>query len=115
MMVYFHKLAESPSSFREMVFPGTPPSRFRGEDRLPGTLCEFLDDPLYSKELELLWPSVLRKAHGVLKGAKTKGYEAGEIMDDATERALWAPIVCEAYAREFARGRRPPVPSSLRS
>ena len=108
MMVYFDKLARSPADFREVVFPGVPPSRFAataagdGEDEaLPGTLKAFLDDPRYAWALEKRWPAVLKKAYGVLNGAKRQGAAAGETMDEETERALWPQIVCEAYARDF--------------
>ena len=77
MCVYFTKLASSKADFREMIFPGEPPQRFDDHD-LPGTLCEFLNDARYASSIKKRWPSVLRKAHTVLVGAKKQGEELGE-------------------------------------
>ena len=106
MMVFFAKLARSAADFREVVFPGAPPSRFEGDGRLPGSLVQFLDDGRFADALERRWPAVLKKALDVLAGAKRQGEGAGETMDAETERALWPSIVCEAYSREFAAAAR---------
>ncbi|CAH0378322.1 unnamed protein product [Pelagomonas calceolata] len=100
MCVYFTKLACNKADFREMIFPGEPPQRFDDND-LPGTLCEFLNDERYASSIKKRWPSVLRKAHTVLVGAKKQGEDAGETMPPEVERVLWPQIVAEAYAREF--------------
>ncbi|KAH8049620.1 hypothetical protein JL721_11656 [Aureococcus anophagefferens] len=102
MMVFFAKLARSAADFREVVFPGAPPSRFEGDGRLPGSLVQFLDDGRFADALERRWPAVLKKAMDVLAGAKRQGEGAGETMDAETERALWPSIVCEAYSLKFA-------------
>ncbi|KAH8049914.1 hypothetical protein JL722_11698 [Aureococcus anophagefferens] len=106
MMVFFAKLARSAADFREVVFPGAPPSRFEGDGRLPGSLVQFLDDGRFADALERRWPAVLKKAMDVLAGAKRQGEGAGETMDAETERALWPSVVCEAYSREFAAAAR---------
>ncbi len=100
MCVYFTKLACNKADFREMIFPGEPPQRFDDND-LPGTLCEFLNDARYASSIKKRWPSVLRKAHTVLLGAKKQGEDCGETMPPEVERVLWPQIVAEAYAREL--------------
>jgi hypothetical protein len=85
-----------PKEFRRMVYPGLSPAETA---KLPQSLQDVVCDARYAADVKQLVPLAKEKAKSVLDAVKARAAKEGDLMDAATEAALYPSVFQEAFAR----------------